>query len=192
MPGTQEKEVTKTCGKHYPRKVKGNTTKMFVCQKPPGHDEGENASPHGRVNAARVTEVPLTALASHEVVPETEYIPLVSHKRSDAQKKVDSHVQAAHRAWVEAGKPALAKDSPRMRYLVPAEHVEGIRVMIRRAGTHLNLRTQIAAPVQHESGNVSVQYRVTDRPPAKPKAEVKASVPHGADKTPKPAIAAVK
>lgn len=155
---------TAKCGKSFNRKVKGGAVKSYRCTKPKGHDTGENKTPHGLVQNRKEVNIPAGILTGgFETVPDTEYVALVQRERSAEQQIVDGHVQEAYAAWVEAGKPTKPQDSPRKRYLVPAEHVEGIRTMLHRAGDFHGKRVQVAPAVRHESGNMSVQFRVTDR-----------------------------
>lgn len=162
---------TATCNKQFTRNVKGGAVKTFKCEKPKGHDTGEKKSAHGLVRARREVSVKAAALASFEAVPNTEFVPLVGRERSDEQKIVDGHVKQAHTEWTEAGKPEKVQDSPRSRYLVPAEDEEGVRTLIRRAADYLGYRVQIAPAVPHESGNVSIQFRVSDKKEAEKPSE---------------------
>jgi hypothetical protein len=170
MAETQAPAQVRKCGAAFKRKVKGGKEAEYHCEKPKGHEGA-----HGKVASAKPVNVPLTALDSFEAVPDTEYIPLVTHKRSDEQKRVDEHVRAAYEAWVGAGKPEKSADSPRKRYIVPVEHEDGVRTMLRRAGAHHNLRVQIAPAVRHESGGVSIQFRVTDKRQGEKPSEIRAN-----------------
>lgn len=150
-------EVRK-CGKPYDRKVKGGASKTYKCDKPTGHE-----GPHGRVMARKEIAIPLTILDSYETVPDTEYVPLAGRDRDAQQVKVDAHVRQLHQDWIDAGKPVKATEGPRGRYLIPADQVDGVRILLRRAGDFTGLRVQVAPAVKHISGNMSVQFRVTDR-----------------------------
>ena len=150
-------EVRK-CAKPYDRKVKGGVTKTYKCDKPTGHE-----GPHGRVMARKEISIPLVHLDSYETVPNTEFVPLAGRERDTQQVKVDAHVRQLHQDWTDAGKPSKPTEGPRGRYLVPADQVDGIRTLLRRAGDFTGYRVQVAPAVRHTSGNMSIQFRVTDR-----------------------------
>lgn len=152
----------KTCGATYKRKVKGGAEKEFTCGKPAGHTP---ADAHGQVTAKKPA-VTLSAgvLDSFEVVPDTEFVALVTRERSADQVKVDGHVKKNHTDWIEAGRPEDWGESPRARYLLPVEEVDGVKELIRNAAKFHNVKAQINQPVKHVSGNMSLQFRVIDLP----------------------------
>lgn len=146
------------CKRPYARKVKGGGTKTYKCNKPKGHE-----GPHGRTtNVAPLVVAPAT-VDSFEFVPGTDAVALVTRERSPEQVRVDEHVRRAYDAWVAAGKPRAAKDSPQVRYFVTAAEVEDMRKMIRRGAEFHSKRAQIGPPVKHQDGRFAIHYRVTDR-----------------------------
>lgn len=133
------------------------------------HDKGESPTAHQYRKTSTTSDVALPDLAAlnlatFEDVPDDEApVPVKEMVRDEAQTTIDERVKAAHAAWIEAGKPQEFNKSPRKRIVIAPEHEAGVRKMLEKAGSYLNLRVRIAPSKTHESGNRMVYYVVTDR-----------------------------
>jgi hypothetical protein len=87
--------------------------------------------------------------------------------RSDKQKAIDAIVEAAWKAWTEAGRPTSWVEQPGRLVTVPAEQWETAVYMIRRGGTFYDLKIRFGDVDTFEKDGVQFSQAVftaTERP----------------------------
>lgn len=121
---------------------------------------------------AKAKPVPASFLQA-EALPDGERPKYISGRaaaeRSPEQIRVDGHVKESHTAWIAGGKTEVLDGMPWKRYVVPAEHVEGIKEMIRAAARFHNVSVRVPTPSRHTSGHMSVAFCATDTRKRAPK-----------------------
>lgn len=109
----------------------------------------------------KIDDAPASSLVSEDV-SDDELVPFRSRERTPEQQIVDADVVQLHNTWVERGRPSLS-GSPAKRYIVPPEHVAGVRKMLQRADRFVDVHVKIAPTVDHISGGKIVQFTARDR-----------------------------
>jgi len=135
---------------------------------------------HSSRKTNKPSVLPTVALATLEDVPETDVVTVTETTRDEHQTLVDAQVMDAHTKWVAAGKPKEFNKSPRKRYYLAPDEVDGARAMLRRAETLHGVRVRIA-PAKHHAcadhpedgcpfaGKVMLYWTAVDRNPRKDK-----------------------
>lgn len=85
-------------------------------------------------------------------------------ERSPEQKRLDAMVEAAWKAWKEAGEPTEWPRMPGVKLRIPESAFETLQAGIRKAGNFYDLKVRFGRPVKDGSGNVEIVFVVTDRP----------------------------
>lgn len=86
-------------------------------------------------------------------VSETTRETIVRHRRTKGERDpeqihVDKIVEAAHKRWVEAGKPEEWLDSKGLKLRVPAGQMDTLVWRIQKSGTHLGLAIRLGKPIR--------------------------------------------
>jgi hypothetical protein len=84
--------------------------------------------------------------------------------RSKEQLIIDQLVKQAHDKWVAAGRPKAFAKSPGGQVTVPAEQQIVVERAIRKAGTYHDLSIRFGDSDPDDNGNVTIVFRVSDRP----------------------------
>lgn len=84
-------------------------------------------------------------------------------ERSPEQKRLDAMVEAAWKAWKEAGEPTEWPRMPGVKLRIPEAAFETLQAGIRKAGNFYDLKVRFGRPVK-DGGNVEIVFVVTDRP----------------------------
>lgn len=85
-------------------------------------------------------------------------------ERSPEQKRLDAMVEAAWKAWKEAGEPTEWPRMPGVSLRIPEAAFETLQAGIRKAGNFYDLKVRFGRPIKDGSGNVEIVFVVTDRP----------------------------
>lgn len=84
-------------------------------------------------------------------------------ERSPEQKRLDAMVEAAWKAWKEAGEPTEWPRMPGVQLRIPEAQFETLQAGIRKAGNFYDLRVRFGRPIKDGNGNVEIVFVVTDR-----------------------------
>lgn len=85
-------------------------------------------------------------------------------ERSADQKRLDAMVEAAWKAWKEAGEPTEWPRMPGVKLRIPEAQFETLQAGIRKAGQFYALKVRFGRPIKGSDGSVEIVFVVTDRP----------------------------
>lgn len=84
-------------------------------------------------------------------------------ERSPEQKRLDAMVEAAWKAWKEAGEPTEWPRMPGVKLRISEAQFETLQAGIRKAGNFYDLRVRFGRPIKGSDGTVEIVFVVTDR-----------------------------
>jgi len=142
------------------------TEKGRTCKLPQGHEGAHKTALRNKPLPADFSPQMVT-VAADQVQGTTRNVNFV---RDEKQQQVDKDLIAAHRAWIQAGKPSPAdffnsKVAERFTYVVPPVLVDPVLDMLRRAagaGTPLRGKTFRYRQGTHASGNRVIRFVAID------------------------------
>lgn len=79
-------------------------------------------------------------------------------ERTPEQKRLDAMVEAAWKAWEEAGKPTDWPKMPGVRLTISEAKHESLVAGIRKAGQFWDLKVRFGRPIKDGNGNVQIVF----------------------------------
>jgi hypothetical protein len=108
--------------------------------------------------------LPEGAMRFETVPADAPPIQIKDSTRSEDQKTIDRAAWKAYQAWVATpDKPKEFNKMPRFRFVVPPEHADAVREMLKRAGTFHGINVRVAPTKKHQDGSAIVYFAARAR-----------------------------
>jgi hypothetical protein len=108
--------------------------------------------------------LPKDAVRFETVPADAPPIQVKDSTRSEDQQTIDRAAWKAYQAWLgTSDRPKEFNKMPRFRFIVPPDHADAVREMLKRAGTFHGINVRVAPTKRHQDGSAIVYFAARAR-----------------------------